>query len=107
MHFFSTQDGVQLKLTRYQAGNKGPVILWHRLGVSSTIFSIDPIDLDSPGQVLLRKALVLLPLWDNLGAYRWHYILSGTRYHRFTALINTLTAEAQRQRLNDALRAIS
>ena len=44
VHFFSTQDGVQLKLTRYQGGSKGPVILSHGLGVSSTIFSIDTID---------------------------------------------------------------
>lgn len=44
VHFFPTQDGVQLKLTRYQGGNKGPVMLSHGLGVSSTIFSIDTID---------------------------------------------------------------
>lgn len=44
VHFFSTQDGVQLKLTRYQGGSKGPVILSHGLGVSSTIFSLDTID---------------------------------------------------------------
>ncbi|PTL85602.1 GMC oxidoreductase [Vitiosangium sp. GDMCC 1.1324] len=41
---FKTRDGVELLLTRYQAGTKGPVILSHGLGVSSRIFSIDTIE---------------------------------------------------------------
>lgn len=44
MYFFQTSDGVQLRLTRYQGGAKGPVMLVHGLGVSSRIFSIDTID---------------------------------------------------------------
>lgn len=40
---FTTSDGVELRLTRYQGGNKGPVILSHGLGVSSLIFAIDTI----------------------------------------------------------------
>lgn len=43
VHHFTTDDGVQLMLTRYQGGSKGPVILCHGLGVSSLIFSIDTI----------------------------------------------------------------
>lgn len=39
-----TEDGVTIRLTRYQGGTKGPVILSHGLGVSSLIFSIDTID---------------------------------------------------------------
>ena len=39
-----TEDGVEILLTRYQAGTKGPVILSHGLGVSSKIFSLDTID---------------------------------------------------------------
>jgi cholesterol oxidase len=35
---------VPLRLTRYQGGSKGPVILSHGLGVSSLIFSLDTID---------------------------------------------------------------
>ena len=42
--FFKTADGVGLRLTRYQGGAKGPVILAHGLGVSSLIFSIDTIE---------------------------------------------------------------
>jgi cholesterol oxidase len=41
---FQTKDGVALRLTRYQGGSKGPVILSHGLGVSSLIFSLDTID---------------------------------------------------------------
>jgi hypothetical protein len=42
-----------------------------------------------------------------LQAYRWQYIFSGTTHHRFTALLNNLTTEGQRQRLSDALAAIT
>ncbi|HUI57703.1 MAG TPA: alpha/beta fold hydrolase [Bryobacteraceae bacterium] len=41
---FSAPDGVALRLTRYQGGAKGPVILSHGLGVSSLIFSTDTIE---------------------------------------------------------------
>jgi cholesterol oxidase len=41
---FKAHDGLELRLTRYQAGDKGPVILAHGLGVSSRIFTIDTID---------------------------------------------------------------
>ncbi len=41
-----------------------------------------------------------------LEAYRWQYIFSGTTHHRFTALLNNLTTEAQRQRLSAALTAL-
>lgn len=40
---FKTPDGVDLVLTRYQSGGKGPVMLAHGLGVSSRIFSTDTI----------------------------------------------------------------
>jgi cholesterol oxidase len=41
---FQAKDGTALRLTRYQGGSKGPVILSHGLGVSSLIFSLDTID---------------------------------------------------------------
>jgi cholesterol oxidase len=44
IHPFTTDDGVQLRLTRYRGGAKGPVILSHGLGVSSQIFTIDTIE---------------------------------------------------------------
>jgi cholesterol oxidase len=44
LHPFRTADGVDLLLTRYRGGTKGPVVLSHGLGVSSKIFSIDTIE---------------------------------------------------------------
>lgn len=44
VHFFNTSDNVQLRLTRYEGGSNGPVILSHGLGVSSLIFSLDAIE---------------------------------------------------------------
>ncbi|MGO9012365.1 MAG: alpha/beta fold hydrolase [Bryobacteraceae bacterium] len=44
VYWFDAPDGVTLRLTRYQGGTKGPVILSHGLGVSSLIFSTDTID---------------------------------------------------------------
>ncbi|WP_437562753.1 alpha/beta fold hydrolase [Sorangium sp. So ce542] len=41
---FKSGDGVDLLLTRYQGGSKGPVMLAHGLGVSSRIFSTDTIE---------------------------------------------------------------
>ncbi|MGH9434833.1 MAG: alpha/beta hydrolase [Terriglobia bacterium] len=43
VHYFNTQDGVELRLLRYNGGGKGPVILSHGIGVSSLIFRIDTI----------------------------------------------------------------
>ena len=39
-----TEDDVPIRLTRYQGGDKGPVVLAHGLGVSSKIFSTDTLD---------------------------------------------------------------
>lgn len=44
IHYMFTSDRVQLCLTRYRGGDKGPVILAHGLGVSSRIFTVDTID---------------------------------------------------------------
>lgn len=42
--YFHSADGVQLRLTRYQGGSKGPVILSHCIGVSQLMYSTDTID---------------------------------------------------------------
>ena len=43
-HFFTTDDNVELRLTRYKGGKKGPIILSHCIGVSSLMYAIDTID---------------------------------------------------------------
>ena len=44
IHFFKTDDGVQLRLTRFSGGAKGPVILAPGFGTSTLAFLIDTID---------------------------------------------------------------
>jgi cholesterol oxidase len=41
---FKTADGLELRMTRYKGGDKGPILFLHGLGVSSRIFSTDTID---------------------------------------------------------------
>lgn len=41
LHYFRTSDGVDLLLTRYKGGDRGPVLLVHGAGVSSGIFTTD------------------------------------------------------------------
>ena len=40
----ATEDGKQLRLTRYRGGDRGPVVLAPGLGVSSLMFSIDTVE---------------------------------------------------------------
>lgn len=42
-----------------------------------------------------------------LKAYRWQYIFSGVEHHRFQELFESLTSKAQRQRVKEALQALS
>lgn len=44
IYFFNTADGVELRLVRYQGGDKGPVILSHAFGTSSLLYLIDTIE---------------------------------------------------------------
>ena len=48
VHFFNTSDGVQLRLTRYQGGVKGPVMLAPGFGTSTLAFSIDTVETNFP-----------------------------------------------------------
>jgi cholesterol oxidase len=48
VHYFNTADGVELRLTRYQGGKKGPVILAPGFGTSTLAFTIDTVDTNLP-----------------------------------------------------------
>ncbi len=48
VHFFTTEDGVELRLTRYQGGAKGPVILSPGFGTSSQAYTLDTTDTNYP-----------------------------------------------------------
>lgn len=48
IRYFSTKDGVQLKLTRFEGGKKGPVILSPGFGTSALAYTIDTTDTNYP-----------------------------------------------------------
>jgi len=48
VHFFQTGDGVELRLTRYQAGSKGPVIIAPGFGTSIHAYTIDTVETNFP-----------------------------------------------------------
>jgi len=46
VHPVVTADGVAIRLTRWQGGSKGPVLLAHGLGVASSIFTLDTVEVN-------------------------------------------------------------
>jgi cholesterol oxidase len=48
VHYFPAGDGTELRLTRYQGGSKGPVILAPGFGTSTLAFTIDTVDTNLP-----------------------------------------------------------
>lgn len=48
IHPFRTDDGVELRLTRYRAGSKGPVILAPGFGTSIKAYTIDTVETNFP-----------------------------------------------------------
>jgi len=44
VYYFTTADGVQLRLVRYHGGPKGPAMLSHAFGTSSLLYLIDTIN---------------------------------------------------------------
>lgn len=48
VHSYRTSDGVELRLTRFKGGTKGPVIVAPGYGTSSLAFSIDTVDTNFP-----------------------------------------------------------
>jgi cholesterol oxidase len=48
VYHFLTEDNVQLRLTRYKGGSKGPVMLSPGYGTSTLAFTIDTVDTNLP-----------------------------------------------------------
>ena len=48
VHFFTTSDDVELRLTRYNGGAKGPVMLAPGFGTSTLAYAIDTVDTNLP-----------------------------------------------------------
>ncbi|CAH1272446.1 LIPK [Branchiostoma lanceolatum] len=60
---FLTEDNLELRLTRYRAGSKGPVMLSHGMGVSSGIYTLDTVDTNLLEYLAARKYDVWLLDW--------------------------------------------
>jgi cholesterol oxidase len=43
IHAYRTEDGVDLRLTRYRGGSKGPVVLVHGMGANPLTYTLDTI----------------------------------------------------------------
>jgi cholesterol oxidase len=54
VHFFSTDDGVRLRLTRYHGGSKGPVLLTPGFGTNRRAFITDTVDTNLPEYLFAR-----------------------------------------------------
>ncbi|MGH7617710.1 MAG: alpha/beta hydrolase [Gemmatimonadaceae bacterium] len=54
VHYFKTKDDVQLKLTRFQGGTKGPVILSPGFGTSALAYTIDTTETNYPEYLFER-----------------------------------------------------
>jgi cholesterol oxidase len=48
IRYFKTKDGVQLKLTRFEGGTKGPVIVSPGFGTSAHAYTIDTTETNFP-----------------------------------------------------------
>lgn len=48
VHSVHTADGVELRLTRYRGGSKGPVVLAPGIGTSTLAYAIDTVDTNLP-----------------------------------------------------------
>eukprot|EP00794_Sanderia_malayensis_P000205 gene205-819_t len=58
-----TEDKVELRLTRIQGGKKGPIMLVHGLGVASSLFLMDTVDVNFVEYLVKHKYDVWLFDW--------------------------------------------
>jgi cholesterol oxidase len=54
IRYFNTKDGVQLKLTRFEGGKKGPVVLTPGFGTSALAYTIDTTETNLPEYLFER-----------------------------------------------------
>ena len=75
---------MELKLTRYEGGCKGPVVAFHGLGVNSTMFSLDTIPINLVEYLVQHRYDVWLADWR---VYQ-DYTLDDCAKHDHRTLIN-------------------
>lgn len=90
VHFFETDDGVELRLTRYQGGGKGPVILAPGFGTSTLAFTIDTVDTNLPEALFAAGYDVWLFDYrasPALAASRTQFTLDDIAMHDYPAAV--------------------
>lgn len=95
-YHFTTADGVGLRLTRFQGGTKGPVILTPGYGTSEVAFTLDTTDQNYPEYLYERgydvwildyRASPVLP--SAAGAFSWDDVAT----YDFPAAVGAVQAE--------------
>lgn len=98
IHRFRTEDGVELQLSRFQGGSKGPVILTPGFGTSSIAYTLDTTDTNYPEYlyehgydvwVLDYRASPLLPSSST------QFTLDDIARYDYPAAVDTVRREAE------------
>ena len=91
IHTTTTEDGVELRLTRRKGGTKGPVLLVHGAGVHSGMFALPTVDESFPAYLAKNgydtwlldwRASILLPLRQ--------FTLDDSARYDFPAAVNKI-----------------
>ncbi|MED4286452.1 GMC oxidoreductase [Priestia megaterium] len=73
IYYFKTNDNVELRLTRYLGGTKGPILLIHGFGVSSSIYTLDTIETNLTEYLFAHGYDVWLLDWRASIALPYHH----------------------------------
>ena len=91
---------VELKLTRYRGGGKGPLMMWHGMGVSSNYFTLDTIDVNMIEYFCGQNYDVWIVDWRSsnrlVAAAALQYNIDDVAMHDFpTAVVKVLELTGQ------------
>jgi choline dehydrogenase-like flavoprotein len=93
IHSFDTKDGVRLKLTRFEGGRKGPVILSPGFGTSALAFTIDTTETNLPEYLYERGYDVWVLDYrasPDLPSSATQFTLDDVAIHDYPAAVETV-----------------
>lgn len=94
VYYIKTDDQLRLRLIRYKGGEKGPVLLIHGLGVSSSIFTIDSIECNLTEYLFLNGYDVWLLDWRASIVLPYHHM----QFHLDEVAKNDIVASVKKVR---------
>jgi cholesterol oxidase len=95
VEFESTADGARIKLTRFEGGEKGPVLCAHGLGTSGSVFTLDTIDTNLVEFLALQGYDVWLLDWRgsiDLPTFRAAFTLDDVARNDWPAAVEAVRA---------------